>query len=167
MSGPARFLALAMLVACDAKGDGAAEVRTDAVPVAAPAVASDPAACEGAEREGGALRWFHDDYPRALACARAKGVPLAIDMWAPWCHTCLSMQAYVLTDERLADYDRRYVFLALDTDRDANASVVGKFPPAAWPTFFAVSPVDESVQSRYVGAATVEEFARFLDDGER
>ena len=123
--------------------------------------------CAAAQREGGPLRWFHDDYAGALACARSKSLPLMIDMWAPWCHTCLSMQAYVLTDERLADYDRRYVFLALDTDREANAAIVARFPPAAWPTFFAVSSHDESIQSRFVGAATVEQFASFLDDGER
>jgi thioredoxin-like negative regulator of GroEL len=132
---------------------------------AAPTV--DPTACEGAEREGGALHWFRDDYPRALGCARSKGVPLAIDMWAPWCHTCLSMQAYVLTDERFADYDRRFVFLALDTDREGNAAPVAAFPPAAWPTFFVVSPVDESIQSRFVGGGSIDQIARFLDDGER
>jgi hypothetical protein len=25
-----------------------------------------------------------DDYPRALADARARSVPLVIDVWAPW-----------------------------------------------------------------------------------
>ncbi len=156
---------LAALVAC--KADAAADMRDAPAPATVVAPATDPAACKGAEREGGALHWFHDDYDGALACARSKGVPLAIDMWAPWCHTCLSMQAYVLTDDRLADWDRRYVFLALDTDREINAGVVAKFPPAAWPTFFAVSSVDETIQSRFVGAASVEQFAEFLADGER
>lgn len=143
----------------------AAEAETAApTPPTAPPVVD---ACAAAQREGGPLRWFHDDYAGALACARSKSLPLVIDMWAPWCHTCLSMQAYVLTDERLADYDRRYVFLALDTDREANAAIVAKFPPAAWPTFFAISSHDESIQSRFVGAATVDQFASFLDDGER
>lgn len=127
----------------------------------------DPTACDGSEREGGALHWFRDDYPRALACARSKAVPLVIDMWAPWCHTCLSMQAYVLTDERFADYDRRFVFLALDTDREGNAATVAAFPPAAWPTFFVVSSVDETIQSRFVGGGSVEQIIGFLDDGER
>lgn len=142
-------------------------------PAAKPAEASEPrpaeavASCSGADHKVGALHWFHDDYAGALACAKGKGVPLAIDMWAPWCHTCLSMQAYVLTDERFADYDRRFVFLALDTDRELNAAPVAKFPPAAWPTFFVVSPVDESIQSRFVGGGTVEQILGFLDDGER
>jgi hypothetical protein len=25
-----------------------------------------------------------DDYPRALALARARGVPILVDVWAPW-----------------------------------------------------------------------------------
>jgi hypothetical protein len=25
-----------------------------------------------------------DDYPRALAAARARGVPVVVDVWAPW-----------------------------------------------------------------------------------
>jgi thioredoxin-like negative regulator of GroEL len=155
------LVVVAALAAC--KADAAAETHD----APAPTAPVDTGACKGAEREGGALHWFHDDYDGALLCARSKGVPLAIDMWAPWCHTCLSMQAYVLTDERLADWDRRYVFLALDTDRETNAAVVAKFPPTTWPTFFAVSPSDESIQSRFVGAASVEQFAQFLADGER
>jgi thiol-disulfide isomerase/thioredoxin len=146
-----------------AEADAGAPTDTKVDPEAL--AAGDP--CAAAKREGGPLRWFHDDYAGALACARSKHLPLMIDMWAPWCHTCLSMQAYVLVDEKLADYDRRYVFLALDTDRESNAEVVAKFPPAAWPTFFAISSVDESIQARFVGAATVEQMAQFLDDGER
>jgi thioredoxin-like negative regulator of GroEL len=130
--------------------------------------AATTAACAGAEREhGGAFEWFKDDYARALACAKAKNVPLVIDMWAPWCHTCLSMQAYVLPDPKLADRANRFVFLALDTDREANAAPVAKFPPAAWPTFFVIAPTDETIQSRFVGGGSAEQLAAFLDDGER
>jgi len=142
-------------------GQGFLEVERDPSGPAAQDV------CAGAEREHGALRWMHDDYDRALACARARRVPLMVDMWAPWCHTCLSMQAYVLTDPQLAAFDPRFVFLGLDTDRDVNAAAVAKFPPAAWPTYFVVSSVDESIQARFVGSSSVEQFAAFLADGER
>jgi thioredoxin-like negative regulator of GroEL len=161
------------LLALAACGEPASTPKTQAKPTAetppakadAPSEGPDP--CAAAEREGGKLRWFHDDYAAALACAKSKSLPIMIDMWAPWCHTCLSMQAYVLTDDRLADYDRRYVFLALDTDRDVNAEIVARYPPAAWPTFFAISSADESIQSRFVGAGSVDQIAQFLDDGER
>lgn len=162
------------LVACGGGAstpERAAARSSEAKPEVAPKLEAPPPAapevCAAAERHGGDLHWFDDDYAGALACARAKGVPLVLDLWAPWCHTCLSMQAYVLTDPRLADADRRFVFAALDTDREANAPVVARFPPQAWPTFFVVSSVDESIATRFVGAATVEQFQQFLADGER
>jgi hypothetical protein len=30
------------------------------------------------------LPFIEDDYPRALAEAKAKGLPLFVDTWAPW-----------------------------------------------------------------------------------
>jgi len=30
------------------------------------------------------LPFISDDYPKALAEARARGVPIVVDAWAPW-----------------------------------------------------------------------------------
>jgi hypothetical protein len=30
------------------------------------------------------LPWVEDDYPRALAQARSKNVPIFVEAWAPW-----------------------------------------------------------------------------------
>jgi len=30
------------------------------------------------------LPFVHDDYPKALALARARQVPILADVWAPW-----------------------------------------------------------------------------------
>src|SRR5438094_7197587 len=79
------------------------------------------AACHGAQSPcdkatpEGPLAWIADDYPSALACARARHIPLVIDLWAPWCHTCLSMQSTVFQDASFAKDRERFVFLALDT----------------------------------------------------
>jgi hypothetical protein len=32
----------------------------------------------------GVLPWVEDDYPKALARARAKNVPIFVEAWAPW-----------------------------------------------------------------------------------
>jgi thioredoxin-like negative regulator of GroEL len=137
---------------------GEATLATGAAP------ASDP--CAAAELHG-PLRWFHDDYAAALACARAANKPLFIDDWAPWCHTCLSMKHTVFLDPGLAPVADRFVWLAIDTDRPENAEAVGKFPPQVWPTFYVVAPADESVQGRYLGAASLEQFREFLHHGQQ
>ncbi|MBK9070325.1 MAG: thioredoxin family protein [Myxococcales bacterium] len=117
-------------------------------------------------RSDGPLAWFHDEYDTAAACAQTKGLPLVIDMWAPWCHTCLSMQATVLRDPALAAYAQRFVWLALDTDRPGNAAAVELFSPAAWPTFFVVDPLTNAIQARFVGSASTGQFIAFLREGE-
>jgi thiol-disulfide isomerase/thioredoxin len=114
----------------------------------------------------GPLTWIEDDYEGALACARQQQRPLVIDMWAPWCHTCLSMQTTVLTDPSLAPLADRFVFLALDTDRPINAAAAGKFPQINWPTFLVVEPEHETVQGKWLGAASIGQLREFLKDGE-
>jgi tetratricopeptide (TPR) repeat protein len=122
-----------------------------------------PPACAKAETKG-PIAWFEDDYPAALACARARKVPLVLDMWAPWCHTCLSMQTTVFMDPAFAADEPKFVFAAIDTDREVNAEVVGKFAPSAWPTFYVIGN-DEAVLARFIGAASVGQFRDFMTSG--
>jgi thiol-disulfide isomerase/thioredoxin len=124
------------------------------------------AACDGKVEKTGALAWFEDDLDKAKACAKAKGVPVVIDEWAPWCHTCISMQEFIFPDPSFAPLADRFVFVATDTDRAENEEVVARYPPAAWPTFFVISP-EGDVLGRYVGAASVEQFREFLVESEK
>lgn len=124
-----------------------------------------PDPCAKAEPHG-TLKWIADDYASALACARQRKVPLVLDLWAPWCHTCLSMQTTVFADPALADQADKFVFAALDTDREVNAEAVGKFAISAWPTFYVIGN-DEAVLARFIGAATVSQFEEFLASGAR
>jgi thioredoxin-like negative regulator of GroEL len=180
-----RLLAIALaLSACDSKsasrpdhaepaarsaepaGDHA---RSDAERTARGAVATDPCArirAEGSE----VMPWISDDLPGALACAKIRKVPVVIDMWAPWCHTCLSMQATVFTDPSFKRDADRFVFARLDTDKPANADAVGRYPPSAWPTFYVVGEDRSSgradvVLARFPGAASVAQFHAFLEAG--
>jgi thioredoxin-like negative regulator of GroEL len=165
-----RRLALLLIAALACKKDPPAQPPPREDPGAqakaqAQAKAEGEAACAKARSEG-ILAWIQDDYPAALACAKARDLPIVLDLWAPWCHTCLSMQSTVFTDRSFADAAPKFVFASLDTDRDVNAPAVAKFPPAAWPTFYVVSP-DEAVLARFVGAASVAQFHAFLDAGAR
>jgi tetratricopeptide (TPR) repeat protein len=113
------------------------------------------------------LPFIADDYPKALAAARAEKKPIFLETWAPWCHSCRSMRAFVFTDKALERQAGRFVWLSVDTEKRANAAVLAKFPVQAWPSFFIVDPVSEKVVLKYVGGATVPQLQRILDDGAR
>jgi len=75
------------------------------------------------------------------------------------------MKAFVFTDESLRAEAGRFVWLAIDTDKEQNAPVQAKYPIDAWPTFLVVDPKDERVAMRWVGGATVGQLKKILDDG--
>ena len=159
----ARLALLLAVLAIACKREAPAREAPGSEAVTTRAAVTDP--CTKAKVEG-AMAWIADDYPAALACAKARNLPLVLDLWAPWCHTCLSMQTTVFTDPSFHEETPRFVYAALDTDRDVNAAVVAKFPPSAWPTFYVVGP-DEAVLARFVGSASVAQFHAFLDSGAR
>jgi tetratricopeptide (TPR) repeat protein len=75
------------------------------------------------------------------------------------------MKAFVFTDESLRAEAGRFVWLAIDTEKESNAFVQEKYPIDAWPTFLVVDPKDERVAQRWVGGATVPQLRKLLDDG--
>src|SRR5688572_2280445 len=112
------------------------------------------------------LAWFRDAPAAAFERARTERLPVVVDLWAPWCHTCLSMQHYVLTAEKLPDAAKHFVFLSIDTERAENADFLKTLTLSAWPTFYVLSP-EGRVRGRFVGAASPGQFARFLADARR
>ena len=136
--------------------------------VAAPsatASAASSAAAERVVRHG--IAWFHDAPAAALALAKRERKPLVVDLWAGWCHTCLSMQEYVLTASKLPGANERFVFLAIDTELPSNAAFLQQHAVSVWPTFYVLAPEGAEIRGRWLGAATPAQFARFLADGER
>ncbi|HSU39647.1 MAG TPA: thioredoxin family protein, partial [Polyangiaceae bacterium] len=115
----------------------------------------------------GELEWYRDDPDGALARARREHKLVVVDLWAAWCHTCLSMRQFVLTGSNLPGANARYVFLAIDTELEQNAEFLRRFPTSGWPTFYVLSPDGPSVCGRWLGAASPGQFARFLADAER
>jgi tetratricopeptide (TPR) repeat protein len=113
-----------------------------------------------------AIAFIEDDYPRALAEARARKVPLFIDAWAPWCHTCLSLRAYVFPDPALARYAERFVWLSLDTERESSAPVASRLGVEGLPTLFVLDPDTEQEVLKWPGALTAGELSGLLDDAE-
>ncbi len=147
----------ALLVACTRGTTPAPEP-----PKGAPAATAPAGVPPAAHPDGKALR--HDDVAAAFAEARAGGKTVFVDAWAPWCHTCLSMQRDVLQDPSLAAWADRLVFAAVDTDRPESASFVARFPPRVWPTFFVIDPVTDEVLGLHGGSLSLPELGHFLDD---
>lgn len=108
------------------------------------------------------LPFIQDDYPRALAEAKAKKKPIFVDAWAPWCHSCLSLRQYVLNDPSLAPIADDYVWLAIDTEKETNAAFVAKFTHEALPTLWVIRPDDEEVTLRWAGTVTAKELRELL-----
>lgn len=133
---------------------------------AAPASSAAPKPRHTAEARE-VLPFIADDYGRALAEAQKRGVPLFIDGWAPWCHTCRSMRAYGFTDPSLAPLASKFVWLSVDTEKPDNAAWVAKYPMTAWPTLFIVDPRNETVLVKWLGSLTAPQLVRLLDEGQR
>lgn len=121
-------------------------------------------AAERPGRHGSAvpLPFVHDDYPRALADAKRLKRPIFVDAWAPWCHSCQSMRAFVLTDPTLAPLANDFVWLTIDTEKDSNAGFAERFTNHVWPTLWVIDAERESPVLRWEGTATAPELLTLL-----
>ncbi len=115
-------------------------------------------------RAGGAPTFIEDDAAKAFEAAQASGRLVFVDAWAPWCHTCLSMQRDVLDRPELGAFGDRLVFLAVDTDRPENAAFLERFRVKVWPTFFVVDPTNDAPLAVHPGSMGLQETRRFVDD---
>jgi thiol-disulfide isomerase/thioredoxin len=106
-----------------------------------------------------------ESFDEGMAKAKAEGKAVLVDAWAPWCHTCLSMQHYVLNDPALAPLGERVVLVELDTDREENAGFLEKYSVSVWPTFFLIDPATGNATGLWPGSASVGEFRDFVESG--
>ncbi len=113
------------------------------------------------------LPFIEDDYPKALAAAKAAKKPIFFEAWAPWCHTCRSMRAFVFTDKSLEARSGSFVWLSINTEKKENAPVLAKYPVKVWPSFYVIDAAAEKIVFRYIGGATTPQMLRVLDDGQK
>lgn len=127
---------------------------------------SGPRAAQREVRPGSvsALHFIENDYPAALAKARARGLPLFVDLWTTWCHTCLSMRAYVFPDPVLAPLAAQFVWLSVDAEDDKNALFVARYPSMGYPTLFVLDADSGEPLRRWMGSYTAPELASRLTE---
>jgi tetratricopeptide (TPR) repeat protein len=113
------------------------------------------------------LPFIEDDYVAALALAKKGKVPLFVDAWAPWCHTCVFMREHVFNQPELLKYGQRYVYLSLDTEKEKSAEFLKKYPVEVWPTLMIIDASTEQVALKWLGSLNTKQFGKLLDDGER
>jgi hypothetical protein len=75
------------------------------------------------------------------------------------------MRAFVYTDQALTRQAGRFVWLSIDTEREKNASFLERFPVDALPSSLVIDAPTEAAVLRWVGAATVSQLLKILDDG--
>jgi tetratricopeptide (TPR) repeat protein len=153
------LVALVALVAL-----GCAESSTPPPPAAPPQPAAPAAA---ASKSAPPIQFVEGDLPKATAQARAAGKALFIDVWAPWCHTCLSMQNYVLNDPSLRPLADRVVFASIDGDRPESAAFLERHTVRVWPTFFVLDPARDRVVGYWAGSGSVPEIRGLIEESLR
>lgn len=159
---------VAGLTACASAPPPAPSPAAPALPIAS----SSPAPVDPSARAAPAptppadapIAFIENDYARALAEARARGVPLFIDTWAAWCHTCLSLRSYVFPDPSLQRFSSRFVWLSVDTERDENADLVSRLAVKVLPTLYVLDPASEKPVVAWPGSLTAPELADLLDE---
>lgn len=105
---------------------------------------------------------FLEGYEAALSKAKQQNLPLFVDAWAPWCHTCISMKEFAFKDAALHDVATKFVWAAVDTERETSAAFLQKFPMDVWPTLWVIDPKNEKPLLKWPGAATASELVALL-----
>lgn len=149
------------LTACSRASDHAAERVPAPTANTAPAPAAKPAPVA---TDSPALPFIEDDYERARAEAERRGVPLFVDVWASWCHTCLSMKQFVLPDPALQPDKDAFVWLAIDSEHRGNAAFLQRFPTRNLPTLWVIDGATQAPLLKWIGAATAIELHAVLQD---
>jgi tetratricopeptide (TPR) repeat protein len=184
-SGAALGAALGVVLAACGASAPAASSGVDRTPAPsvrapfAPVVAAAPATAVGVApppaevapaplpKRAPAFPFVEGDAASAVERARREGKAVLVDVWAPWCHTCLSMKSFVLPDPSLAPLGARVVGLALDSDRPESAAFLEPYEINVWPTLLLLDvkqPGAPVVLGMWPGAASARELVAFVTD---
>ena len=110
-----------------------------------------PAKSESSRAPSQGITFIEDDYEGAKKRALAEHLPLFVDAWAPWCHTCLSMKEYVWGVMRRSRPGKQ-VCLGFDRHREERKRAFrAKVPDAGVAHAFVIDPSTERARSNGQG----------------
>ena len=103
------------------------------------------------------VAFVEDDLAAATARAAKEKKALFVDVWAPWCHTCLSMKNFVLSSPDLAPLAELAVFASIDFDKPDSAPFVEKYKVRGQPNFLVDDPTSGDVLGTWLGSGSTLE----------
>ena len=99
----------------------------------------------------------------ALAKAKKENKPLFVDVHAVWCGPCKRMAATAFVDPKVTElYNKGFVSLKLDGEKNDGPSVMQKYGISAYPTLLYFSP-DGTLVKKVVGG---QEAAQLISHGD-
>jgi thiol-disulfide isomerase/thioredoxin len=128
-------------------------------------------ACRSHERQGPQAssasdlhspQFIEGDYEFARSEAERRGLPLFVDVWASWCHTCLSFRQYVVPDPEIAPLSDSFVWLAIDSESANSRAFLERYPTRNLPTLWVIEPKTQTPLLKWIGAATPRELVTLL-----
>ncbi|WP_408889272.1 thioredoxin family protein [Myxococcus faecalis] len=111
--------------------------------------------------------FLEDDWEGALREAKEGGRPLFVEAWAPWCQSCRSLRATVLTSPALGAWAERFVWLTMNTDAQSSLPFLQRYPVDTWPTLLVLEPEHGAVITRSLGAVSEPQLLGLLAQAER
>ena len=104
------------------------------------------------------ITFFEGSFEEAKIEAQKQDKLIFVDCYTTWCGPCKMMTRDIFPNENVgAFYNKNYIALKLDMEKEAGMSFGKKYPVSAYPTIYYLDAQGEILQ-KAVGAKRVEEF---------
>lgn len=100
-------------------------------------------------------------YKEAISASSREGKPVLVFYTATWCTWCQKMKAETLSDSKVSDLMKNYVYVVVDVDQDRETT--RKFGVKEIPAFVITNSTEQKLKfgNKYMSAS---EFASWLDN---
>lgn len=107
---------------------------------------------------GQGMKFFEGTFEEALVQAKQEGKLIFVDAYAEWCGPCKRMKTAVFPDKKAGDfYNKHFVNMAIDMEKQMGLALNQKFNVRAYPTFLFIDG-DGKILFREVGGKSVDLF---------